>query len=279
MKNLFLAVSLLLISCGAIDKKSNGGASNCSSISVGEDGISIDNHYFMSISNGMVLSIRSQENVGGEKSSSNFEVTPVHPKEDSLKWKITFTGDDFEIFNNTLLASKKVENEEDYFAIYELAEGNKIIEYTYDKFEVLFLDENEKRFMGFYSKNAANVNKADYDFNEKSFGFLNYSNQQGQISKIRIDAVDPMWMDIFDVANPVIEMLPLKGNAIELNSGKTLYFTSSDGKLSDEVNFDIQFTYYTKDTYKPSSFLLEVRGDKIIVPSDFSNTVFNLESL
>lgn len=279
MRNLFLAASLLLVSCGALDKESNRGASNCSSISIGADGVSIENSYFMPISNGMILSVFSQENIGGENMPSTFEVWPVYPKEDSLKWEITFTGDDFEVFNNTLIASKKVDNDEDYYVLYDLVAGNKIIEYTYDKFEVLFSDENEKRFMGFYSKNAANMNKGDYKFNEKSFGFLSYANQQGQISKIRIDAMDPMWLEIFDVANPVIEMIPFKGNAIELNSGKTLYFTSSDGKLSEEVNFDIQFTYYTKDTYKPSSFLLEVRRDKIIVPSDFSNTVFNLESL
>ena len=108
---------------------------------------------------------------------------------------------------------------------------------------------------------------------------MNYANQKGGLSKIKIEALDEMWLDIFDVANPVIELIPYKNTAIELNSGKTLYFTSTDGKTSQDVNFDIQFTYYTKDTYKPSSFILEVRGDEIIIPDNFSNTVFSLESL
>ena len=278
MKRIILGTLVLLSACNTSSDDSNL-ADNCSEIIAAENGVLIQNNYFQALSNGTILSVQSEEEVGFEDAVSNFKITPAFPKDDAGKWQLEFSGNSFEVSGNTLSTSEEVDNGDYLFKMYDLNTGNSIIEYTYDKFEIMFLDEFEKRYLGFYSTNAASKDNAEFAFSDKTFGYLNYANQNGRISKLSIEAADDMWMSIFDIANPVIEMLPYKGSSIELNSGKTLYFTSANGKVKEEVNFDIQFTYYTKDTYKPSSFLLEVRGDEIRIPDDFSNTVFNIVSL
>ena len=94
-----------------------------------------------------------------------------------------------------------------------------------------------------------------------------------------MEAIDVNWLDILDVSNPVLELLPIEDNAIQLNAGKKLYFTAQDGSADVGIDFDLKVVFYTTDTYKPLEFTLEVRDNQLLIPKDFNHSIFQLESL
>jgi hypothetical protein len=274
---LIFAVLLSLAGCNS--SPSNTAVGACSKLTETSEGLLIQNEYFRYLDDGSVVSIIQNELIGDSLSQTSTRMYPVYPKEDSAKWDIQFNGQDFKIFKDLLISEASENGKDASYKVFNLSNGKEVIFYTYDKFDILFSDENEKRFLGFYGMNATDRIASDLKFDKLTFGYLNYANKEGSLGQIRIATKDPLWLNVLDISNPVIELMPLKENALSLNSGKTLYFTSTDGKQKEAVNFDIQITFYTTDTYKPTSFTLQVRNDKFELSKDFSNTVFKLESL
>lgn len=270
-------VVLLTVGCNTSEFNSDKG--QCSVLTETADGLSIQNSYFKYLVDGTVVSIIQNERIGDSLNLPTTSITPVYPKAESAKWTINFEAQDFKISKDLLISEVQVNGKDASYKIFNLKNGNEVISYTYDKFDVLFVDENEKRFLGLYGMNASDKASSGLKFEELTFGFLNYSNKEGKLGQIRIDAKDPLLMETLDVSNPVIELLPLRGNSLALNSGKTLYFTGADGKRKEDVNFDVKITFYTTDTYEELTILLQVRNDKIELAENFSNTVFHLESL
>ena len=275
----FPVLLLWLVACKPAPTPTEAIDQTCSSLTESSDGLRIKNQYFKHLQNGSVLAIVQDELIGDTISLPKTLISPVYPKADSGKWQIECYGQEVKFFNDLVIAEAIRTGNDASYKVFNLNNGNEIIAYTYDKFDILFSDENEKRFLGFYGMNASDKKDNPLKFEALTFGFLSFSNKDGLLGQIRIDTKDPMWLDVLDISNPVIELVPIKGNALSLNSGKTLYFTSSDGKKGDDVNFDIQITFYTTDTYKPITFMLQVRNDKFELAKDFSNTVFHLESL
>lgn len=162
--------------------------------------------------------------------------------------------------------------------MYNLNNGNEVLAYTYDKFEVLFSSEEQRRFIGFYSRDAANISASSYDLDEFSLGVLSYVNQNGEGQHYKIEVQTTP--EDYDISSPVIELLAVKENAIELMSGKTLYFTGEDGTNKNAVNFNIQVSFFTKTDYEERSFLLQVRNDVLLSNADLSPDLeFRLISL
>lgn len=273
----FLGLLFFVMACNAPEHQTGDG--KCSVLKETPQGLFIQNEYYKYLADGKVISILQKEYVGDSLNLPVTAIYPVYPLADSAKWSFSFKGQDYRIIKDLLIAEALSKGKDASYKVFNLNNGNEVISYTYDKFDILFSDESEKRFLGFYGMNAADVEGSELKFEELTFGYLNYANKDGSLGQIKIETKDPMWLEVLDISNPVIELLPLKENAISLNSGKTLYFTGADGKQHEEVNFDIQITFYTTDTYKPVSFMLQVRNDKFELAENFSNTVFDLESL
>jgi len=273
-----LIVLVLLVFVACDSSPSNATKGTCSVLSETSEGLMIQNEYFKSLADGTIVSISQRELIGDSLSIISTRMYPVYPNADSAKWAIQFDGQEFKIFKDLLISEASKNGNDASFKVFNLNNGNEVITYTYDKFDILFLDESEKRFVGFYGMNASDRNTSNLKFDMLTVGYLNYSNKDGSLGQIKIDTKDPLWLEVLDISNPVIELMHLKGNAVSLNSGKTLYFTGADGKKREEVNFDIQITFYTTETFEPISILLQVRNDKFELAEDFSNTVFKLES-
>jgi hypothetical protein len=273
----YFLVFILLIGCSSPSK--NIIQNSCSSISETDKGLLLHSTFYKLLDNGTVLSVTRVEIAGDTSTVPKTTISPIYPKGDSASWQIQFEANEYKIVKDLLISELVNFGNDASYKLFNLNNGKEVIKYTYDKFDVLFSDENEKRFLGFYGMNAADKASSGLDFNDLTFGFLSFSNKDEILGQIRIDTKDDLWLDVLDISNPVIELMPLLENALSLNSGKTLYFTGADGTQSSDVNFDIQITFYTTDTYKPVSFTLHVRKDKFELVKDFSNTIFHLESL
>ncbi|MFT5306792.1 MAG: hypothetical protein ACI89M_002319, partial [Chitinophagales bacterium] len=208
-----------------------------------------------------------------------FQIAPAYTDKDEQDWQINFKGEGFSLTKSSLIAETTFGNSDASYSAYSLRSGEKLIEYTYDKLEVLFGDEQKKRYLGFYSNKGVKSEFIDLNSNKNTLGILSYASQDKLLKAIRIEVTDPFWLDVLDVSNPVIELSPLRQDAIALNSGKTLYFTSNQGREDEGVNFNIKVIFYTTDTYKPVEFFLQVRENQLLVAPVFTHSVFHLESL
>lgn len=252
---------------------------DCSSI-LSQNGQKIlENAYYKVIQNKGVFAIKEKKSLDDTLSQTIYNISPVYPVTDSAGWSIDFKGKGFEMTKSILVAETSSYDSDASYGIYSLQSGARILEYTYDKLEVLFVDENNKRYLGFYSKNGAPSSNIKSISKENTLGIFNYASQDGILNTISLEAIDVNWLDILDVSNPVLELLPIEDNAIQLNAGKKLYFTAQDGFADEGVNFDLKVIFYTTDTYTPVEFTLEVRANQLLIPQDFKHGIFQLESL
>lgn len=277
MRYIFVGFLFSLFACQEETRKNF--QSECSSISAQNNETIIDNCYYQTINNQEILAIKEKIVFGDTSGLSTFQVSKMMPDNEAYDWSVNFEGRSFDVVSPLLIVETSELNSNASYQAYSLINGSKVLEYTYDKFEVLFSDKTKKRMIGFYSNQGATSKFLQENSNKKTFGILSYGSQDELLNSIRIDAADPMWMDVIDISSPVIELLPIKENAISLYGGKTLFFTSHDGVQNDELNFDVKIVFYTTDTYKPVEFVLEVRDNQLLLPESFSHSVFHLESL
>ena len=239
----------------------------------------LENAYYKVIQNEGVFAIKEKKSLDDSLSQTIYNISPVYPITDSADWSIDFKGKGFEMTKSTLVAETTSYDSDASYGIYSLQSGARILEYTYDKLEVLFVAEANKRYLGFYSKNGAPSPNIKSISKKNTLGIFNYASQDGLLNTISLEAIDVNWLEILDVSNPVLELMPIEGNAIQLNAGKKLYFTAQDGFADEAVNFDLKVIFYTTDTYKPVEFILEVRANQLLIPKDFKHSIFQLESL
>lgn len=267
----------LLYSCS--NSSSSELNNDCSSLKFEDNQLVINNYYFKNIDKNKVLAVHSFQQTWDSLAIPSYKLYPVHPKVDSASWTLEFDAEDFQIQKNLLTSEVSLPGFDATFALYNLDFGVKLLDYTYDKFEILFFDDLEKRFLGFYSSKAANIEKSDFSFDKQTLGFFSYANLQGDVQTLEIKLTKPEVPDSFDLSNPVIELKPKDDKALELKSGKTLYFTGSNGKEKSEINFDIFITFYSLKEYTPHTFQLEVKSDKMQAITNNSDAVFQIVAL
>ncbi len=277
MRYFIIAFVLLLVACGGGAPKEL--ANECSSLYEDNGQQVVVNAYFKILDNENVISIKERKILGDSLEQAVFQIAPAYTDKDEQDWQINFKGEGFSLTKSSLIAETTFGNSDASYSAYSLRSGEKLIEYTYDKLEVLFGDEQKKRYLGFYSNKGVKSEFIDRNSNKNTLGILSYASQDKLLKAIRIEVTDPFWLDILDVSNPVIELSPLKQDAIALNSGKTLYFTSNQGMEDEGVNFNIKVVFYTTDTHKPVEFFLQVRENQLLVSPVFTHSVFHLESL
>lgn len=253
---------------------------NGSTISIEEGETILNNLYYQNIGNGKVLAINKIENIDDSLEIPMNIITPVLPKSDSAKWQINFAAQSFEISRNYITTESFIEGKEYTYALYNLANGNKILDYTYDKFEVLFTNENERRIIGFYTKNAINREKSGLKFNDKTLAYFFYVNDDGEINHLRLDVKDVNLIDKYDISNTNVGLFPLTETGfLRFNSNKSLFFTSLTGENKNEINFDVEVTLYSFDPYEPYTLKLKVENDLLkFNEDDLKETDFVLVS-
>ncbi|MEZ4979156.1 MAG: hypothetical protein R2772_07645 [Chitinophagales bacterium] len=278
MRLFLLALVLFVFFSCKEPVQSNFPTSKCSTLELVDEALTLKNFYFEEYGDKKFLAVSKFESLDDENSLANFEVYPSWPKQDSAKWDVKFKASRYQLLQNYLIAESEEDLRGTSYVMYNLENGNEVVSYTYDKFEVLFSSEEERRFIAFYSRDAANLSSSVYELDESSLGILSYVNQngEGQHFKIQVQTTP----NDYDISSPVLELLSIKENAIELMSGKTLYFTGEDGTNKNAVNFNIQVSFFTKTDYEERSFLLQVRNDVLLSNADLSPDLeFRLISL
>ena len=273
MKYWFLLLPLGLLSC--LSETSKETSDLCSSIETVDKQTIVNNAFYKVLENGSVLSILEQQILDDSLGFNHVQVSSIEEE-----WQIDLHQVDYQIQQNLLIAEWRENDIHDAsYSAFSLHTGEKLLDYTYDKLEILFNQPEEKRFFGFYSDNGIAIDAYTENRAKETLGILTYANQANPIRQLRLSAADPMWEALLDISNPVFELVPLTTGTLVLNNGKSLFFTSQDASKESGVNFDIHITFYTIDTYQPVEFTLQVRNDELLLPSDFQHSVFALESL
>lgn len=275
----YLTMFALLLFAACTSDSPTKMAHDCSSMYEEEERVVIENAYFKILDDESLLAVKERKILGDTIGQTVFNFSPATANSIAESWSIAFTGDNYSLAKKMLIADISTRESDASYVGYSLATGEVLLEYTYDKFEVLFGDEFNKRYLGFYSNKGRETAFSEVNRTKNTIGFLTYASQKEKLNALRIEAADPFWLDVLDISNPVVELIPVKENSIQLNAGKTLYFTNHEGENSAGVDFDMKLMFYTTDTYKPVEFILQVRNDKLLVPEDFSHSVFLLESL
>lgn len=255
---------------------------NCSSVQLTEDRLLVTNAFYQVLEDEQVLSITEEYVVGDSLGINKLFVTDFESTTGDAghSWEIALENVDYSIEKNVLLAQWNKSGLYDAsYSAYSLLSGEKLLDYTYDKLEIVFNQVNERRYFGFYSDNGIPIEAYSDRRTKETFGLLTYANQDEQLQQLRLTAADPMWLDLLDISNPVFELVPLTEGTISLNSGKSLFFTGQSTAETGGVNFDINIVFYTTDSYKPVVITLPVRNDQLQIPTDFEHSVFALESL
>lgn len=258
----------LFVSC----KQSNTSDSKDSFLETKDDKTFIYNKYYKALDDEKVVLIHENGIVGSDE-PMRYTIAPVLP-EGFLFDPIQFDANTIEYEKNLLIAEVFKEGKDYTYSLYSLINGNHLMDYTYDKFDVFFNNEDERRFIGFYSRNATTKNS----FENNVVGIFYYADLNEQLSKLQLKVVNDYDLSNLDISNPVIELMGIENNAIQVHSGKSLYYSGSDGKKKEEVYFDIKVTFYTNQSYLPLSFMLQVRNDQLIVPNDFQHSIFYLST-
>lgn len=277
-KHFLLYLIVSLIACKQEENpKINTNGSN---IQIEEGETILNNFYYQNIGNGKVLAINKVENINDSLQLPLNIIMPVLPKADSAKWQINFAAQNFEIHKNYLVAESYLDGKDYTYALFNIDNGQKIMDYTYDKFEILYTNENQKRNLGFYSKNAINKESLDLDFNEKTLGYFFYANSKGEINHLKVEVKDESLKDKYDISNTNIELnSSIENGVLRFNSNKSLFFTSFSGDNKEEINFDIEVTFFSFDPYQPYKIQLNVENDVLkFNETDLKETDFVLVS-
>lgn len=266
-----LFVGLILFACQ--NKETNTSLLNnatCSTISE-ENGVKVfNNFYYENFENGKVFLVNKKSKIS-ESLKNNFTIIPIMPKEDSAKWSINFVAEKYTINNNTLLTESNAPEKVSSYLMYSLNNGSLLLPYSYDKFSVLFSDETQKRWIGFFSKNGANIEESNLKFDNKTVGYLTYANQNKQLEQKSIKVNDADWVEKLDISAPVIELMPVSEDVMSMPGGKTLYFSDMD----KAIDFKIKITFYDKEDYSPHIIVVPVLNDKIGTPEfDSGKSIF-----
>ncbi|MCB0541214.1 MAG: hypothetical protein KDE33_27145 [Bacteroidetes bacterium] len=266
-----LFIGLFLFACQ--NKETNTSLLNnatCSTISE-ENGVKVFNNFYYEIFENEKVFLVNKKSKLSEPLKSNFTIIPIMPKEDSAKWSINFVAEKYTINNNTLLTESNAPEKVSSYVMYSLNNGSLLLPYSYDKFSVLFSDETQKRWIGFYSKNGANIEESNLKFDNKTVGYLTYANQTNQLEQISIKVNDAEWIEKLDISAPVIELMPVSEDVMSMPGGKTLYFSD----MEKAIDFKIQITFYDKEDYSPHVIVIPVLNDKIGTPEfDSGKSIF-----
>ncbi len=279
MKRLtYLVIVFVLASCQPKETtKINQSGSN---ISLQDGAIIINNLYYQHLGDGNVLAVNKIENISDPTIIPEFIISPVLPKKDSAKWQIDFNAQQYDIAKNYLTTESYLEGKDYTFELYNINNGKKIINYTYDKFEVNYTNENERRIVAFYSKNAVNKENSGLEFNNKTLGYFLYAHQNGVISQLRLDAKDESLVDKYDVSNTnILLSADDETGLLRFNSNKSIFFTNISGENKTEINFNVGVTLFINDPYEPFELQLKVENDVLkFNEADLKTTDFVLVS-
>lgn len=274
MKRYSLLILVLLFACkNNTSKTTLLGSATCSSITE-ENGIKVfHNYYYENLENGGVYLVNKNTKLD-EPLKNNYSIMPIMPKEDSAKWQLSFVAEKYAINKNILLTESNDTSKVSSYLMYNLSNGNLLLPYTYDKFSVLFSDETQKRWIGFYSGSGVRQKESNLKFEDNTLGFISYANQNQLLQQIVLKAKDKEWVSKLDIAAPVIELMPVSENAMSMPGGKTLYFSDTN----NVVNFKVMITFYSKEDYSPHVIVIPIVKDKIVtLEFDSGESIFEVE--
>jgi len=217
--------------------------------------------YSSSLENGtnedIVLKVTQNETI--DKTTKNiksvYNITTV-----DAKWEINVEANDLEIKNNTLIAKNNaVENLEDTYSIFNLENGNHLLDYTYDKLTVRSIEGNFRRFIGFTSLlNSRDLLKS---YDDKVIGVLSYASEKNEIKKILIRSeleIDSITPDLYLNSN--------SENTRVFEEGNILVFMDFDDDNHNKKDIDFSFglVYYIGDEAEETYIIFEVKDDAIV---------------
>lgn len=268
-----ILILFLIYACQNKNSTTIINGTTCSSISE-ENGVKVfNNFYYENFEDGRVFLVNKKSKLN-EPLKSVFSLVPIFPKEDSAKWNLKFVAEKYVINKNTLLAESNEADKVSSYLLYSLSSGNLLLPYTYDKFNVLFSDETQKRWIGFYSRNGANLEESNLTFSNNTLGYISYANQNTLVQQVAIKVNSSEWVDKLDVSSPVIELLPMSESAMGMPGGKTLYFSAAKAT----IDFKLQITFYNKEDYSPHIIVIPILNDKLGEPLfDSGKSIFEIE--
>jgi len=269
-KFLYIVLVIGLIACK--QNQTNKLYSKESTIIVENDETILNNYFYQNIGNGKVLAVNEKQNITDSTQIPSFVITPVLPQSDSAKWQLNFNAQQYHISNTYLTTESYLEGKDYTFELYNISNGKKIINYTYDKFEVNYTNDKQRRIVAFYSKNAIDRDNSGFKFTPKTLGYLFYASNDGIIDYYRLDVKDVELKDKYDVSNTNISLgADDESSLLRFNSNKSIFFTTITGDNASDINFNIGVTMYVNEPYTSLEFPIQVKNNQLSFNEDDLN--------
>ncbi|MCD8528465.1 MAG: hypothetical protein LRY27_00430 [Chitinophagales bacterium] len=264
---LFLGILICLFACKQ-DINNMLSAETCSSIKEIEGKKVVSNFYFEKIDSQRVFAVHEIMPLQEKNALPHYEFTQVYPENNTTHF--SFDANAFEVKKNYLKTESYSLPGEIAFQLINTNNGNTLLNYTYDLYEASFLNESEIRYVGFYANTACNKALSGLKFDKNTLGFLSLATNKNKLYTLKINCEDAALFENIDAGSPEISLKSTQ-DILDLDNGKTIYFTSDATKLEFSANLN----FYTKDVSKNFWMEFDIVDDKFVLNKN-SNPIFSV---
>lgn len=190
----------------------------------------------------------------------------------SIDWKKEFEASEV-AYDQKVLRVNNASNQdkEDTYTIYNMDNGDKIMDYTYGEMVVQIPNTSDKRFFAYFSR----TNALGEDI--EGGGVVEYASNTALIQKLHITAKANIEIPDY---TPEIQILKVKNSRCQVTpDGKGVLLTNlSENYKTEEIkDFAFRINYYLQDQEEPYSIVLPVENDKLdLVNAIYDRAIFEL---
>ena len=196
--------------------------------------------------------------------------------QNATDYSISAKISNYTLQKNTLTTSLlHSEDGEELYAMYNLTNGNHLLDYTYAKLDVQFSQSEEKRYIGFVARAGIDTTSTP----KNMFGQFSYASQDQGIQTLLITLKDEENRRFIATNTPDMTLIAKDENTMLLNGDKTLYFSNLENSPeASDIRFDVEMTTFLTEDYESIPFTIAIIDDQINMDStQYFEQIFDIK--
>ena len=182
----------------------------------------------------------------------------------AISWNAAFVATDISFKDNTLLAIKEGnDNEQDFIQRFSLNDGSEVFSCSFSDMEVKIPNVTNKYFIGYTSKKAATDPLSKLK-EENLLGLVRFGSSLGAIDSFKVKLKRSKVVDKISNSVPDAILVAANDNTRAIDDGKTIILMKGDAHTQnkDISDLSVKFTYFFGDDNESTEITVPVVNGK-----------------
>jgi hypothetical protein len=193
-------------------------------------------------------------------------------------WTQSFKATEIELAGNLMFARLEgFFDEEDYVRVFSLPNGKEFLDYSYDKAQILFPGNKDKRIVGYVSQKTAGTPLKKIE-EENLLGVVQLASGDALLDRVFIKIKRSNYSDRVPRYVPEIVFDSQAKGANIVDGGKTVIMMGEGSSKSAKAdNVSLNLVYYIGDDLESTTLSIPIKNDRFMVENArFDSGIFEL---